>query len=577
MMIVENDKMFRGVQNNFTGASPKFGELPMPSDSTLNFVQLPKEEGFSMLAFAKSPRSACLSNTLPVLFDLSHDEYLLEGNKLSENVVNNFRKGVIDMLKGSGAEVLSWKAQDNKLSFTDRLGSWLILDHYGLEHVSRKEFGSLDALVGRFATHYAGSQGLTLPGLLKPFRYMMVTKGCGCVLGPMGNRYRAESSNTLLWKSLDDGNDQCQSQRCLWRYDVWLSEHAFVDVSSKDAEGLDCEVAFESAELPTRVDNISRLVAVRIVDPMNQGYYYKWAGVDPGKAIKLWSTESAKIGTAGPVQMIEEDGGLFEFAFEVWMKPVQPLEKGAETADSVISKPMVEAFQETVGSVLCSDRCSFSDSHNILFALSRIWGSGDQPTGTEPTAQLELHGRGSSLCENTGHAVVQKHLMPGGMPVHLTDFQTLFGQLRAGSEAKIDRKLFNKIHHLYKAFECDFEATFVLTPGSCGDGKVHDLHMDSNGAVTEVCVFPSSRTAPLYKYAVLWDFKYHSRDSLSDEERKVAARVESAGYLPWGEKMFWEDPKLNTDTWYWARSLRQRVFVQRDPRITTALGSEVCA
>ena len=86
----------------------------------------------------------------------------------------------------------------------------------------------------------------------------------------------------------------------------------------------------------------------------------------------------------------------------------------------------------------------------------------------------------------------------------------------------------------------------------------------------------STGVAPLHRYAVTWDLSHHGKDELRKEEKEVEDGLRRAGFSRWGEAMLLSSPMLNTDIFWWRRSLRQRIFVQRDPRVTTAAGADIC-
>jgi hypothetical protein len=107
MKVIVDDEMFKELERNFSNVPEHFGDLRMPSDSTLNFVQLPKDEGFSMLAFAKVPRAAVASHSLPVLFDLREEVFSIEAKKMKEGAPEIFREKATAILKRNEVEVLS--------------------------------------------------------------------------------------------------------------------------------------------------------------------------------------------------------------------------------------------------------------------------------------------------------------------------------------------------------------------------------------------------------------------------------------------------------------------------------------
>jgi len=168
--------------------------------------------------------------------------------------------------------------------------------------------------------------------------------------------------------------------------------------------------------------------------------------------------------------------------------------------------------------------------------------------------------------------------MPQGFPNNLTSFvQSGLGQLTTNE--KFRWPLFDKIERIYKE-ECDFEATLLLDPAPCAAGYMPDLQLNSEGAVEETCVpraVGGAGRAPLHRYAVVWDLHNHDRQKLRWEETEVEDGLTAVGFNRWGAEMLLESDTLNTDLFFWRRSLRQRIFVQRDPRVTTASGADVCS
>merc|ERR1719291_184757 len=236
---------------------------------------------------------------------------------------------------------------------------------------------------------------------------------------------------------------------------------------------------------------------------------------------------------------------------------------------------MVTDFQEHLGSVLCSTRCAFGDLQSVPQALGRVLGLSSP---VAPLPRFVTHDRGTSAFKNCDH--VKSMLMPKGFPTDLAHFvRNGLGELTTNEEiAGIDGGLFGVIERIYRE-DCDFEATLLLHPAPCREGYMPDLRLTSAGIVEEYCLprtVGGTGVAPLHRYAVTWDLSFHEKSSFRKEERQVEDGLIEAGFSRWGATMMLESPKLNTDTFYWRRSLRQRIFVQRDPRVTTAPGAKVC-
>jgi len=586
MKLVVDDEMYRGLEEHFNNVPAHFGDLRMPSDSTLNFVQLPRQEGFSMIAFAKVPRTALATHALPVLFDLSEEVFATEAHKLDEGAPATFREKAMAMLQRNEVEVLSWKTDQ---TYVNKYVNKFINGGYCDAHPAHWEFGILDVVAGRFLLaspdeikDEAPLRSLVPAGLFRPGHYVTVTKGCGCRMGRLGNPYRAGALGNVAkwWMAIEDDFSSLQLQRCQWRYDVWISEKPLVDVGTVAGDGdpdLGCTISYESRELPEPVDDLSQLVEV---SGYNLGTHIDWHweqndryGVGtqfPGSRL-LYNSQEAVIGPAGPPSAIDDDGCNFTYPLQIWRKPpAAPEPSEREAADSHLSA-MVADFQESLGSVLCSARCAFGDLQSVPRALERLLGLPRPAAPLRP--RFVPHQRGTS--KPCGH--VQEMLMPQGFPADRAGFvRSGLGEPTAnGSSAG---GLLDVIERIYRE-DCDFEATLLLHPAPCAEGHVPDLRLGPSGLLQEACVpraAGGSGAAPLHRYAVAWDLSYHSGDELRGEEEEVESNLTRAGFSRWGEAMMLSSPRLNTDTWYWRRSLRQRIFVQRDPRVTTASGAEVC-
>jgi len=585
-MKVVDDETFKELEKNFSSPPERFGDLSMPSDSTLNFVQLPRKEGFSMLAFAKVPITSLLTHSLPVLFDLREEVFTTEAKKMDKGAPELFQEKAKAILKRNDVEVLSWKARYTGI---DGWKNGMLKGAYCDDHPNKLEFGSLDILAGRFRQtsphdieEKAPHRSLVPEGLLRQGRYLTVTKGCGCRMGSLGNPYRAGALDNVAkwWMAIEDDFSSLQLQRCQWRYDVWISEKPLVDVGTVAGDGdpdLGCTISYESRELPEPVDDLSQLVEV---SGYNLGTHIDWHweqndryGVGtqfPGSRL-LYNSQEAVIGPAGPPSAIDDDGCNFTYPLQIWRKPpAAPEPSEREAADSHLSA-MVADFQESLGSVLCSARCAFGDLQSVPRALERLLGLPRPAAPLRP--RFVPHQRGTS--KPCGH--VQEMLMPQGFPADRAGFvRSGLGEPTAnGSSAG---GLLDVIERIYRE-DCDFEATLLLHPAPCAEGHVPDLRLGPSGLLQEACVpraAGGSGAAPLHRYAVAWDLSYHSGDELRGEEEEVESNLTRAGFSRWGEAMMLSSPRLNTDTWYWRRSLRQRIFVQRDPRVTTASGAEVC-
>jgi len=492
----------------------------------------------------------------------------------------------MDILKRNEVEVLSWKTDQTHVN---KFVNEFINGGYCDPHPVHWEFGFLDVVAGRFLMaspdeleEKAPLRSLVPAGLFRQGHYVTVTKGCGCRMGRLGNPYRAGAPDNVAkwWMAIEDDYGMLQLKRCQWRYDVWISEKPLDDVGAIDGDedpDLGCTISYESTQLPEPVDDFSQLVEV---SGYNLGTHVDWHweqndlyGVGtqfPGSKL-LYNSQKAKVGPAGRPQAIDDDGCEFAYPFQIWRKPpATPQSSGREVDESDLTA-MVTDFQDNLGSVLCSTRCAFSDLQTVPQALDRILSL---PPVRYQLERVVPHQRGTSKsCDH-----VRTMLLPQGFPTDKASFmRSGLGELTT-SESKANL-LFDKIERIYKE-DCDFEATLLLSPASCGEGYMPDLRLDSLGLVGETCLpkaVGGSGAAPLHRYAVAWDLHHHSKDSLRKEEKQVEERLIEAGFNRWGETMMLSSKKLNTDTWYWRRSLRQRIFVQRDPRVTTASGDDVCS
>jgi hypothetical protein len=523
-----------------------------------------------MLAFAKVPRAALATRALPVLFDLREEIFATEAFKMEKGVPGIFRDKATAVLKRNEVEVLSWKTDQTSIN---RLVNGAVFGSFCPLHPFKREFGSLDVLSGRFLMaspdkldEKAVLRSLVPDGLLRPMRYITATKGCGCSMGRLGNPYRAGAADKGIrwWMAIEDDSAMLQIARCQWRYDLWLSEEPLGDVGTVDDGDADlsCEVSLVSTKLLVPVEDLSRLV------------YTAGVGRNFPDSTLLYSTSRAKVGPAGPPQAIDEEGCNFAASFQVWSEPPAAA-PAPQLPEREADKPDVVAdFQEHLGAVLCSPRCAFSDLQDVPQALGHILSLPSPPI---PRPRFVTHKRGTSKpCDH-----VQKMLMPLGFPKDLASFtRDGLGPLTTKEEiAGIEEGLFGRIEEVYRE-DCDFEATLLLAPAPCEEGYMPDLHLMPSGIVEETCVTPAvagTGVAPLYRYAVTWDLHHHDEDKLRKEEQEVEDGLRDAGFSRWGQAMLLSSPKLNTDTFWWRRSLRQRIFVQRDPRVTTASGDEVCS
>ncbi|CAK0799735.1 unnamed protein product [Prorocentrum cordatum] len=593
MKVVVDDDMFQDLERNFSSAPEHFGDLRMPSGSTLNFVQLPREEGFSMLAFAKVPRAALADGAMPVLFDMREEVFATEARKMEDGAPDIFREKAMAIMKSNEVEVLSWKTDQTHV---DALEDMFLNGGRCDAHPVKLDFGYLDVLAGRFLLASPGVLGEKSPlrnlvprGLFQPGRFLTVTRGCGCRMGRLGNPYRSGASDSLAkwWMAIEDGKHSKhmhQVQRCQWRYDIWISEEPLVDVGAANADDdadLGCAISYASRSLPEPVDDLTQLVLVTGYDQPSR-IMWDWEisdeyGVGPlfrGSRL-LYSSPEARVGPAGRPLAIDDDGCGFDFLFQVWRRPpAEPQPSSREADDSHLAgQDMVMAFRANLGSVLCSAKCAFRDLEDVPEALGRVLGV-SRPAA--PLPRFVPHKRGAAGFKGCDH--VQKMLLPKGFPTDLASFgQNGLGQLTTNDEVARGG-LLGKIELIYRE-ECDFEATLLLHPAPCSEGYMPDLRLNSSGIVEEICLpwaVGGTKLTPLHRYAVTWDLFHHDRDSLRDEEKEVEGGLIEAGFSRWGDTMMLETPELNTDIWFWRRSLRQRIFVQRDPRVTTAPGLEVC-
>jgi len=448
----------------------------------------------------------------------------------------------------------------------------------------------MDVLAGRFRQaspdqieETAPLRSLVPEGLFRQGRYLTVTRGCGCRMGRLGNPYRAGRPGNVAkwWMAIEDDDDMFQTQRCQWRYDIWISAEPLADVDTaigvNDTE-LGCAVSHLSKELLEPVGDLSQLVFVVGYDGARRTVWAwehnDWFGVGsqfPGSKL-LYNSEETQAGPAGRPYAFDDDGCGAYVAFQVWRTPPAKLEPEGTKYDSRnAGMTMVADFQQHLGAVLCSDRCSFSDLEDVPQALGQLLGL---PSPTPPVPRFLGIPRGTSKsCDH-----VQKMLMPHGFPNNLTSFvQSGLGHLTTNEGLRWP--FFVKIEQIYQE-ECDFEATLLLDPEPCAAGYMPELHLNSKGIVKEICLHSavgSAGRAPLHRYAVTWDLHHHDKDKLRREETEVEDGLLKAGFNRWGAEMLLQSDTLNKDLFMWRRSLRQRIFVQRDPRVTTALGDEVCS
>jgi hypothetical protein len=589
MKVVVDDEMFKGLEKNFSNAPEHFGDLHMPSDSTLNFVQLPREEGFSMLAFAKVPRAALATHALPVLFDLREGIFSTEAPKLEKNASEIFREKAMAILKRNDVEVLSWKTTHTGI---DGWKNGMLNGVYCDDHPNKLEFASLDILAGRFLqaspddiAKEAHLRSLVPDGLFQQGRYLTVTKGCGCRMGRLGNPYRALDNVAKWWMAIDDDDDMFQTQRCHWRYDIWISVEPLTDVDpihDDNATELGCEISYSSKKLREPVGDLSQLVFAIGYDGVKRTHW-AWQHNDflgvgtqfPGSKL-LYNSEEAQVGPAGKPSAMDDDGCSAHTSFQVWSKPPATLEssKGTVNKSRFTGQNMVTDFQKHLSSVLCSTRCAFKDTVDLPQALGRILSLATPGgIGTDPQPRFVPRQRGTS--ESCDH--VKEMLMPEGFPKDMASFvRSGLGQLTTNPEMRWP--LFGRIERIYKE-DCDFEATLLLDPAPCAAGYMPDLRLTPKGIVEETCVpstIGSAGVAPLHRYAVAWDLSHHDKSKLRWEETQVEKGMLKAGFSRWGAEVLLESDTLNTDLFFWRRSLRQRIFVQRDPRVTTASGAAVC-
>lgn len=540
-----------------------------------------------MLAFAKVPITSLLTHSLPVLFDLREEVFTTEAKKMDKGAPELFQEKAKAILKRNDVEVLSWKARYTGI---DGWKNGMLKGAYCDDHPNKLEFGSLDILAGRFRQtsphdieEKAPHRSLVPEGLLRQGRYLTVTKGCGCRMGSLGNPYRAGAlDNVAKWWMAIDGDDDnmFQAQRCQWRYDIWISAEPLVDVEITNENNnteLGCSISYSSKELLEPVDDLSQLVFAIGYDGA-KGKHWEWihndwlgVGTQFPDSRLLYNSEETQVGPAGRPYAMDDDGCSSDVAFQVWRKPSAIVQSSKGMVTRPTGQDMVTDFQKNLGSVLCSTRCSFRDLEGLPEALVQVLGLSSTAV---PVPRFVPRQRGSSRsCRH-----VQEILMPQGFPNNLTSFvQSGLGQLTTNE--KFRWPLFDKIERIYKE-ECDFEATLLLDPAPCAAGYMPDLQLNSEGAVEETCVpraVGGAGRAPLHRYAVVWDLHNHDRQKLRWEETEVEDGLTAVGFNRWGAEMLLESDTLNTDLFFWRRSLRQRIFVQRDPRVTTASGADVCS
>jgi hypothetical protein len=159
-----------------------------PEDSTLSFVQIKFESDLRMIAFLKAPLASLKGNP-EILFDLRFQQ-------LQMSVETGIRKG----LRMKDAE--AWQAKlrqllrDTGKSIVFSASEFIRADHWTAGSGSLKET-NFRWFQSSF-TNVQANRNITkmLPYYrIRPLKYLTVTRGCGCVIGPLNS---LQSSMSLL-------------------------------------------------------------------------------------------------------------------------------------------------------------------------------------------------------------------------------------------------------------------------------------------------------------------------------------------------------------------------------------------
>lgn len=612
MTMVENEQNFKEFQANFQSSSSSFKGLRLPQDATLNFVQFPdrlpdtKELLFRLIAFAKVPYEAIKDQvSLPVLFDLREEAYALDSTSINDNMREVFRERTIQNMKSAGVEVLGWRVQNTKHSIFEKVLSFVMGSGDSLDTIIRNELGRLSLLTGRFYTAppsgqtRLGVESLILPSTRQPYRFLAVTTGCGCPTRVLANRYKSGAPNIRLLDTLKGDRQQLQSLRCSWRYDVWLSTAAF-DVPRSESEGqeagLECAMAYAAKNFTPEVFEADvPLMQIHLLDTISEPQWYTNKNLS-----EVYRSSTAQANKAvlkdkqGPILLLDDDGypnpnGIAVF---VHVRPGNALTTSGIAPTHLLvenfapTHSLVENFKSGVKAVLCSDRCYFADDESRsvsqsvreIVGLNKTLGDGERALRVSAASTRAVIG---SHCDDP--MVVSEGLAPSmGLDrrkelLTLEAFRSAWGDLVAVAEPNrtLNPKLAKRLKDLYET-ECDFTATVLLQHSGCESGG---LSVNEHGVVSEVCGGAYTGEPPIHQYAVVLDFHPHpDANALLDEERSEHERLEAMGFVQWRDDIQYDSPEFDQGFFVprKARSLRQRIYILRDPRVTTVSGNHAC-
>lgn len=175
-----------------------------------------------------------------MLFELEEELLALEwkvGKKwekdgMKEEAVSSWHNGAIELLSSAAVSTINCQAEDRTKNIGKRMTDYTFGfgGRRGGAHISQVDFSLFNVVAGRFYTPSTsessdvGVKRISELLLQRPFRFVTVTKGCGCALGPLGNRFRADVANVFLWHTLNPEPREMQDIRCLYRTDFWLSD-----------------------------------------------------------------------------------------------------------------------------------------------------------------------------------------------------------------------------------------------------------------------------------------------------------------------------------------------------------------
>lgn len=466
--------------------------------------------------------------------------------------------------------------------------------------------------------------------LQQPYRFVTVTRGCGCSLGELGNRYANPAvlkQNAILWAPLVDDTRHMQDMRCKMRLDIWLSSAAeIVTENSNKGSYLECEVVFPTTELQT-----DRPI------------------FDPADLFEVELYSEGPLAYASPrmltdnVYLLDDDAVRIpaELKLAVRGDAALPSYSGDSLDFIAVARPAGEAFQAGLKAVLCSDLCvlvedkcngcsgapgsqwscvadsakekegkhcsrecqvvngickepsSFKESIAKLFGrvpparVSLLY----VPPPLDPS-RFEVGNRGTrSRCDDRNKAFSEL-FGSSAEPATLPAFEDRFGELKTGTTATLTDKMRQRMKHMYEK-TCDFQAVIIITPVPCEDAtKTVRLQVNpEDGRVREQCE-ATGTGMPLVRYAVVLDFRDHEEAGLQPNEEAKFKELNEFGFVTMGRSHLWRDDSWNvnfgrgllglvtfsgdmTDWFTSKRSLRQTIFVQDDPRVTTVSAKEL--